>query len=79
MAWISTNDHLPAYETPVLIVYRGEVRIGERREERPGWEDTFQAYDYWDDPADDGKDWEWDDVTHWMTLPEVPADAKKAD
>ena len=72
MTWIKCPERLPKIETPVLIVYRGQIRVGELREEHPTWEETFKAYSYWDDPEDDGKDWEWFDVTHWMPLPEFP-------
>ena len=77
-AWISTGivapfDRLPEDETPVLILFHdGKIRIGEIRWERPTWEETFQAFQYWDDPYDDGKDWDWADVVGWMPLPEVP-------
>ncbi len=70
--WTATTDHLPEDETPVLIVLRGRVRIGELRWEKPTWEETFRAFRYWDDPEDDGQGWEWQDVTHWMPLPEAP-------
>lgn len=69
--WMHTKDGLPPDETPVLIVLKGEIRIGELRWERPGFEDTFEAFRYWDDPYDDGQDWEWDDVTKWAMLPSV--------
>jgi hypothetical protein len=70
--WVKCSEHLPKIETPVLIVYKGQIRVGELREEHPTWEETFKAYSYWDDPEDDGQDWEWFDVTHWMALPELP-------
>ena len=77
-AWISTGivsplDRLPPDETPVLILfYDGNIRIGEIRWEKPTWEDTCEAYQYWDDPDDDGKDWDWADIVGWMPLPEAP-------
>jgi len=73
VAWISVEDRLPADETPVLAVVFGKPRIAELRWEKPGWEDTFTAHQYWDDPEDDGQDWQWSDVTHWMQLPAAPA------
>jgi len=78
LSWISVKSKLPPDETPVLIWKSstiqpgGEPRIGELRWERPAWDDTWQAYRYWDDPFDDGQPWEWHDVTHWMPLPEAP-------
>jgi hypothetical protein len=74
--WIATSERLPEIETPVLICYGVDIRIGELRWETPGYEDNFTAYKYWDDPVDDGQCWEWHDITHWMPLPELPtADA----
>jgi hypothetical protein len=73
--WISTEDQLPPDETPVLIIRRGVVAIGELRWEHPSYEETYQAFRYWDDPNNDGQDWEWADVTHWMALPAVLASA----
>lgn len=72
VTWVPTSERLPTDETPVLIVWRGNVVIGERRWENPGPEDTYAAFWYWDDPSDDGQDWRTEDVTHWMHLPELP-------
>ena len=75
--WISTADSLPPKETPVLILFSNEtIRIGEIRWEYPTYEDTYNAFRYWDDPADDGKDWEWLDITHWQALPALPTKEK---
>ena len=70
--WIKVEDKRPKSETPVLIVYKGTIRVGKIRWEYPTHEDTYHAFSYWDDPFDDGQDWEWPDVTHWMPLPEPP-------
>jgi hypothetical protein len=67
--WTRVEDGLPKDETPVLIQLRGILRIGELRWERPGYEDAWCAYQYWDDPTNDGQDWDWDEVTHWRELP----------
>lgn len=64
-AWITCADRLPPDETPVPIMLDGELRLGELRWDHPGWEDTYQSYRYWDDPHDDGQDWQMHDVTHW--------------
>ncbi len=67
--WVSVEERLPADETPVLILRNQEVRIGELRWEHPGFEDTYKAFRYWDDPLNDGQCWEWPEITHWMPLP----------
>ena len=72
MKWINAKDSLPNIETPVIIVIGGNVCIGELRWDHPSYEDSYEAYMYWDDPNDDGKEWEWRDVTHWMPIPELP-------
>lgn len=69
---VRTVDMLPPSEQEVFILVRGRWRVGELRWERPGFEDTFQAFQYWDDPEDDGQDWEWYDVTHWCSQPAIP-------
>ena len=75
-AWSKTIAILPPDETPdetpVLILYNGTVQVGELRWGHPTFEDTFDAYRYWDNPDDDGQEWEWDDITHWMPLPQLP-------
>lgn len=79
----STRDgELPAEYTPVLVLVNDRWRIGERRWEHPGYEDTFKPYWYWDDPDDDGQGWEVSDVTAWTYLPDrapvvVPPDPIK--
>ena len=77
MKWISTKEKMPPIETPVLIVLNGELRIGERRWDNPTWEENYTAYLYWDNPHDDGQDWNPDDVTHWMLMPDYPKENDK--
>ena len=68
-SWIACSERLPEEDEPVLIILNAQVRIGELRRENPSWEETWQSYQYWDDPENDGKDWDWESVTHWMPLP----------
>lgn len=71
--WNKPDDILPPVDRPVLVRIDGVVRIGELRWDCPGWEDTYDAYQYWDDPHNDGQDWEgrvtdwayFDDETTW--------------
>ena len=71
-SWVPCADRMPAPEVSVLIVVNGAVRVGALFYERPGPEDTYQAFTYWDDPEDDGQPWEHEDVTHWAPLPPLP-------
>jgi len=73
--WTNVKDALPPEETPVLILHCGKPRIGQRVWDYPGYEDTYKAYWYWDDPEDDRQDWDNCDITHWMPLPAAPATA----
>lgn len=66
--WIRCVDQLPPMETPVLVWVKDRFDIGELRWEKPGFEDTFAAYKYWDCPHNDGQEWEWDDVTEWKHI-----------
>ena len=70
--WQKTSESLPADETPVLVVRNGEIHIGELRWDYPHFEDGYEAFRYWDAPNNDGRDWQWPEVTHWMPLPEIP-------
>lgn len=77
MKWISVEDRLPASETPVLVWFKNkEVRVASLEWEFPSYEDNYLAYRYWDCPYNDGQDWEWFDITHWMPLPEPPEEGE---
>lgn len=71
-AWKRSEDELPREETPVLIFRDGEICPGELRWETTSYEETYVPFRYWDDPTNDGRDWDWYSVTHWMSLPEMP-------
>lgn len=70
--WTKCSDALPPDETPVLIVRKRDYDIGELRWDHPGHEDDYKSYRYWDHPRDDGRCWEFDEVTHWAPLMELP-------
>ena len=69
--WIKCTERLPKAGVPVLILFNGEVRIGEICWEYPSHEETYEAFRYWDCPYNDGQDWEVLDITHWMPLPKI--------
>lgn len=75
--WISVNDRLPEPETPVLAIVNGYdgILTVERRWEtcNPYIEGYFEDFLYWDWVDNDGQDLE-GLITHWMPLPEAPAD-----
>lgn len=71
--WTKVADKLPPEETPVLLLVSGTVYEGSLEWERPGFEDSFAAFQYFVDTNNDF-DWEWWDVTHWMVLPELPSE-----
>lgn len=72
--WVRTDDELPPDGTSVLVRHREKKHpvIAELCWDRPGFEDSYKAYRYWDSPDDDGQEWEWHDITHWTVLPELP-------
>ena len=80
--FVKTNEkqnqfEYPKLETPVLALYRGEWRILERRTDKPGFEDTYKEYQYWDDPHNDGQGIDDLDITKWQEIPsqQVSADS----
>lgn len=52
MTWISERDRRPAHGQIVNILYKGKVHVGGWDIETPGYEDTFNAYNYWFDLHD---------------------------
>ncbi|HHQ6628354.1 TPA: DUF551 domain-containing protein, partial [Serratia fonticola] len=67
--WIPCAERMPEPETPVLIMLNGTIRKGAIFWEHPTFEEGGQPFKYWDDPDNDGQDWEVFDVTHWQPLP----------
>lgn len=72
MEWIKCSEFMPAPEEAVLILRNGEVHIGILQWENPNHEDTFSAFLYWDDFHNDGQDWQHDEITHWLPIPDNP-------
>lgn len=70
--WVSVEDNLPDPETPVLALVHGLSYpiVLERRWERcnPMIESYYADFLYWDDPNNDGQDFE-DRVSAWMPIP----------
>lgn len=73
MEWIDVEDKLPEPETPVLAVVHGidQPIVLARYWEicNPMIEGYFKDFLYWDNPEDDGNEY---DVICWMPLPEMP-------
>ncbi|MFV8849563.1 DUF551 domain-containing protein [Serratia fonticola] len=74
--WIPCAERMPEPETPVLIMLNGTIRKGAIFWEHPTFEEGGQPFKYWDDPDNDGQDWEVFDVTHWQPLPAPPTTEK---
>jgi hypothetical protein len=74
-AWIFTANKTPEPETPVLACVHGmdSPVVLEMRWEScdPFQEGYFKDFLYWDDPSNDGQDYE-DRVFAWMTIPDMP-------
>lgn len=66
---LCSDGELPEEGELCLVVVKGLVRIAARYWDEPCHEDTYAAYLYWDDPENDGQDWQPEDVTHWMPAP----------
>lgn len=62
MDWISVKERLPEEQTGVLIAVKDCRSV------------IAQVWNgRWTDVGESGLDYEQDDVTHWMPLPEPPA------
>ena len=70
MEWISVEDRSPPYGDPVIISIKGVVQnvtyILDGCDDTRDW---FEPYFF--DHDDVAKCW-WNNVTHWMPLPEPP-------
>lgn len=68
--WISVNNKLPEENVPVLLQHRdGTIWTGYKGMERPGHEDNFEPYPYFNDTAETQM-WEWGDIVAWMLQPD---------
>jgi hypothetical protein len=70
--WVSVDERLPDPGDVVLVLLNGDPRVGTRVWDHPGYEDTYDPFLYWDDPYDDGQDWECFEITHWAEIGELP-------
>ena len=79
--WISVKEKLPEHDTPVLAVVEGidNPIVLELRQEicNPYVDGYFANFSYWDNPDNDGQDYE-DRVVCWMELPPMPTKADLA-
>jgi len=66
-----TPFELPEENTPVLVMFRNDdICMGELITRQPKLGDAFESYQYWDDPYQNGKDWDWNDIVGWAPLPD---------
>jgi len=77
MKWISVYDKLPDEDTEVLVLLNFEqekqIDVGVCFTYTPTWDEIATVpFRCWDSARYDGQDWEYDLVTHWMPLPELP-------
>lgn len=70
--WIKTTEQLPPVETDVLMLCDGSIYHASMEWERPTFEETFNPYRYF--MTIDQEELDWDRVSHWMPLPEMPED-----
>lgn len=67
--WHDASHELPPEGALVLIEFtNGRLRLASIFEDVPSWEDTYQAYFYFDDPEDEGQDWQMDDIARWKYI-----------
>lgn len=73
MKWIKTEDKLPAYGQPVIIVIGNVVQnVTYMRDGADDCPDWFEPYFF----EHDNETTCWArDVTHWMPLPELPEES----
>lgn len=71
--WVKTTEEWPDTDTPVLAVVNGDIRVAMLSWDYPSFEESYKPYQYWDDVYDDGQGWSHEEVTHWMSLPEIPS------
>lgn len=65
-------EQLPPIKVPVLLLFHdGKCKVGQLYLDTPGFEDLYEAYQYWDDQEGSGYEWEWSDVVAWQNLPDV--------
>ena len=73
--WINVEEKLPEPETPVIAIvggYDAPIVIELRWETCNSMvESYFKDFLYWDDPNNDGQDYQ-DLVSFWQPLPEMP-------
>jgi hypothetical protein len=75
-AWISVEDNLPAEYKFVLCWFEGRSEVMQIMWETPSFEETFKPFPYWID-GDERFTPDWQEITHWMPLPDPPKDRVK--
>ena len=73
LKWVEPDHELPPDETPVLLIRKGKLAIGERRWEHPTFEENFRSFWFWADVDDNWHDDQGEaTVTYWAPMPEFP-------
>lgn len=76
--WIRVTDpetgelNLPPLATNVLLLVNGTIYEGALTQYKAGWDELGGDYMYFIDVDEQYPDWEWQSITHWMHIPELP-------
>lgn len=69
LAWRILEDETPPDQTDILIKRdNGSICVAALYWEHPMFEDTWESYRYFDNPYDEGQEWEWHSVVEWKYI-----------
>ena len=73
--WVSTGVLAPLKVLPkdgiavLICFFDGTIRKGALYWDIPSFEDIYEKFQYWDDPDNEGQEWDWGDIVGWQPLP----------